>query len=85
MRPAKINDTLSEPSVSMLMVTIRFPYGGGASKIVFSNGEYDPWRAGGILRNLSRTLVAVEVPQGAHHLDLMFAHDDDPHAPPYAT
>ena len=43
-----------------------------------SNGEFDPWRSGGVLHNLSRTLVAIEVPQGAHHLDLMFSHPEDP-------
>ena len=31
MRPAKITDLLSELSISMLIVTMRFPYGGGAS------------------------------------------------------
>ena len=50
----------------------------GASNIVFTNGEYDPWRAGGVVTNLSASVIALEVKQGAHHLDLMFENDDDP-------
>ena len=45
---------------------------GAASNIVFSNGEYDPWRATGVLSPplSSPSLVAVHIPDGAHHLDL---------------
>ena len=34
--------------------------------------------AGGILDKVSETVVALEVREGAHHLDLMWAEDDDP-------
>lgn len=49
-----------------------------ASNIVFSNGGRDPWGAGGVLHTLSDTLVAVHIPEGAHHLDLMFSNEKDP-------
>ena len=49
-----------------------------ASNIVLSNGLYDPWSAIGVLSSVSETVVAVIIPEGAHHLDLMFAHPDDP-------
>jgi lysosomal Pro-X carboxypeptidase len=49
----------------------------GTSNIVFSNGLYDPWSAFGVMANVSDSVVAVLVPDGAHHSDLMYARPDD--------
>lgn len=34
--------------------------------------------AGGILESVSETVIALEVKEGAHHLDLMWAENEDP-------
>lgn len=33
---------------------------------------------GGVLRNISDSLVAIVIPEGAHHLDFMFSNELDP-------
>ena len=43
-----------------------------------SNGDLDPWSAGGVTYNISDTLVALIIPDGAHHLDLRAATAFDP-------
>ncbi|XP_008842416.1 lysosomal Pro-X carboxypeptidase isoform X2 [Nannospalax galili] len=40
------------------------------SNIVFSNGDLDPWSGGGVTKNITDTLVAINIPDAAHHLDL---------------
>jgi len=49
-----------------------------ASNIVWSQGEYDPWKGGGVTTNLSDSLTGFVISEAAHHLDLFFSNEDDP-------
>lgn len=49
-----------------------------------SNGGLDPWMSGGVTKSLSDTLVAILIPDGAHHLDLRFNNDYDPQSVRFA-
>jgi len=47
------------------------------SNIVWSQGEYDPWKGGGVTGNLSSNLLSIVIPESAHHLDLFFSNEGD--------
>ncbi|XP_002530520.2 lysosomal Pro-X carboxypeptidase [Ricinus communis] len=49
-----------------------------ASNIIFFNGLRDPWSGGGVLEDISKSLVALVEEKGAHHVDLRFATSEDP-------
>ncbi|KAI8524206.1 hypothetical protein RHMOL_Rhmol13G0132100 [Rhododendron molle] len=49
-----------------------------ASNIIFANGLRDPYSSGGVLEDLSDTLLAVYTTNGSHCLDLLIATETDP-------
>lgn len=57
-------------------------YGGrnlaSASNIIFTNGLLDPWSSGGVLKSSGNGIVAIIIPEGAHHLDLRGSNPADP-------
>ncbi|KAJ0030575.1 hypothetical protein Pint_14538 [Pistacia integerrima] len=48
------------------------------SNIIFSNGMQDPWSRGGVLKNISSSIIALVTKKGAHHVDFRFETKDDP-------
>nr|CAH7739327.1 unnamed protein product [Callosobruchus chinensis] len=77
----KCND-IKNPDGTLGATGWDFQYGGkdikSASNIVFSNGLMDPWSGGGVLSNVSSTVVVIIIPDGAHHIDLRGHNDLDP-------
>ena len=49
-----------------------------ASNIIFSNGELDPWHAGGVTKKINDQTIALRIENSAHHLDLRLPNDADP-------
>ncbi|KAF8034745.1 hypothetical protein BT93_C0911 [Corymbia citriodora subsp. variegata] len=49
-----------------------------ASNIIFSNGLQDPYSSGGVLKNISSTVVAIYTTKGSHTLDILGANKSDP-------
>ncbi|KAI2495007.1 Serine carboxypeptidase S28 [Fragilaria crotonensis] len=52
-----------------------------ASHILFTNGLNDGWSVGGILQNLSDTLLTINFENGAHHSDLTHVGPSDQDTP----
>ncbi|KAJ0984302.1 hypothetical protein J5N97_002658 [Dioscorea zingiberensis] len=48
------------------------------SNIIFSNGLRDPWSRGGVIKNISPSIVALVTKKGAHHLDFRSGTKNDP-------
>ncbi|CBI23429.3 hypothetical protein VitviT2T_019541 [Vitis vinifera] len=48
------------------------------SNIIFSNGLRDPYSSGGVLEDISHSIIAVHTPRGSHCLDILPSTEDDP-------
>ncbi|XP_011005222.1 PREDICTED: lysosomal Pro-X carboxypeptidase-like isoform X2 [Populus euphratica] len=68
----------SETSAGWRWQSIRLILQRFASNIIFSNGLRDPYSSGGVLENISDTVVAVKTVNGSHCLDILFAKETDP-------
>ncbi len=51
-----------------------------ATNIIFSNGDRDPWSAGGVLQTLNPTLPAIKISGACHHEDLRASGPNDTQA-----
>jgi hypothetical protein len=49
-----------------------------ASNIIFSNGTLDPWKAGGVVTEVSSKTTVLMIEGAAHHLDLRLPNEADP-------
>ncbi|KAK9280470.1 hypothetical protein L1049_014162 [Liquidambar formosana] len=49
-----------------------------ASNIIFSNGLRDPYSSGGVVENISESVVAIFTVRGSHCLDILPAKQSDP-------
>jgi len=49
----------------------------GVTNIVYSNGQLDPWRGGGITLNLSDSVTSIVIADVGHHVDLFFSSPND--------
>ncbi|KAL4365098.1 hypothetical protein HN51_025645 [Arachis hypogaea] len=48
------------------------------SNIIFSNGLRDPYSIGGVLNNISDSIIAINTVNGSHCLDILSAKETDP-------
>lgn len=49
-----------------------------ASNIIFSNGDRDPWSAGGVLEDVNDSIHVIKIPNACHHEDLRATGPNDP-------
>ncbi len=47
------------------------------TNIIFSNGDFDPWSVGGILKQISSNIDVINIERAAHGKDLNNPSDDD--------
>lgn len=68
------------PDLFWLTIRHALPSFHGSSKIIFTNGEQDPWSGGGLTDSPAseRDLIVLNISDSAHHLDLFFSNPADP-------